>query len=257
MSFILDQLKKSGRQRALEMAMRKQTETSGPKTDQPLFVRSGDRTPVRIQKWHVTAGAVLLGAVAVYVVAAYFWRPFLMRQPVVPAVKELTQKASQLPAIPPSSGPSVQIPQAHLQTEIVPNAKSPAAAQKQTGAAKAVNHVAALDRGRNFPEQTGPDRSTEVRGKRAPGALIDAPVGVESFGSVLEFKQLPQAVRKSLPEIRITSHLYRKDSRLVSINGRIMSEGYNMDDGLFLEEITPEGVILSYGKHRFLVRAER
>jgi len=30
-----------------------------------------------------------------------------------------------------------------------------------------------------------------------------------------------------------------------------------MDDGLFLEEITSEGVILSYGKHRFLVRPER
>lgn len=53
------------------------------------------------------------------------------------------------------------------------------------------------------------------------------PQGVEPFASVLEFKQLPLAVRKSLLQIRITSHMYRKDCQLVSINGRIMSEGFD------------------------------
>jgi hypothetical protein len=68
--------------------------------------------------------------------------------------------------------------------------------------------------------------------------------------------ELPATLRNALPPVRITSHLYRGNSRLVNINGRIMSQGVTMDDGLFLEEITQEGVILSFRGHRFRVRAE-
>jgi hypothetical protein len=254
MSFILDQLKKAGKQRALEMAMRRQTEQPGEKTAEPLLVRSSDRTPVSVKKWQIAAVAILLGPVAVYGVVSFLRGTSLMRQPVVPAATGLVQKASPLPAAP-LSVPSVQIPRARVQEERA-SGVSPAAEQKKTEAAKAVKHVAAPDMGRNAPEQAGPDRSTEERGKRSRVVLMDTPVGFEPSGSVREFKQLPQAVRKSLPEIRITSHLFRKDSRLVSINGRIMSEGFNMEDGLFLEEITPEGVILSFRSHRFSVRAD-
>lgn len=72
----------------------------------------------------------------------------------------------------------------------------------------------------------------------------------------LDFSELPASVRKDLPAIKITSHLYKKESRLVSINGRIMSEGYNMDNGLYLEEITPDGVILTYRNFRFHIKAD-
>ncbi len=264
MSFILDQLKKSGKQRALEMAMRRQKEKPGELTVEPLLARSADRMPVSMRKWQFAVVAVLFGTLAVYGVVAFLRGPSPMRRPVVPAPKGPVQEAAPLPVMP-SYVPLVQIPHAHVQEEITSNAKSPAVEQKQTGAAKDVKHETAPERGRNVPEQAGSDRSAEERGKRLPVELTDAPIGGESSssvwptvgGSVLEFKQLPQAVRKSLPEIRITSHLYRKDSALVSINGRIMSEGFNMDDGLYLEKITSEGVILSYGKHRFLVRAER
>ena len=68
--------------------------------------------------------------------------------------------------------------------------------------------------------------------------------------------ELPASLKNALPPIRITSHLYRGNSRLVSINGRIMSEGVNMGDGLFLEEITPEGVIMSFRGQRFRVKAD-
>jgi len=261
MSFILDQLKKSGKQRALEVALRRQTEKPGAKTTEPLLVRSAARTSVRVKKWQFAAVAALIGTVVVYGAFSSFRGTSSMRQPVIPAAKGSVPEASQLPAVS-SSSPSIQIPVASVEEKIMSQAKSPATEQKQIATEKAVKHVPVPDKGRNVSEKAGTDSSAEARGKRAPDALMDAPVGVEASGSVpagsvLEFKQLPQTVRNSLPEIRVTSHLYKKDSRLVSINGRIMSEGYNMDDGLYLEEITPEGVILSYGKHRFLVRPER
>lgn len=256
MSFILDQLKKSGKQRALEMAMHRQPEKPGAKTDEPQLVQSAARKTVSTKKWQFAAGAVLLGAVALYGAIAFFRVPVPMRQPVVPVAKVLAHEASQLSAKP-LSVPQVRTPGVDVHKEIVPDIISPAIKQKQAGPVKAVKLETAMDRSRNATEQTRADRPSEEKGKRSLGVLMDAPVEADPAASVPEYKQLPQAVRKTIPEIRITSHLYKKDTSLVSINGRIMSEGYNMDDGLFLEEIVPEGVIVSYGKHRFLVRAER
>lgn len=255
MSFILDQMKKAGKQRALEMAMRKQTDKPGSITAEPLAPQSADRAPVSMQKWLSAAVAVLLGAAAVYGVVVFFRSSSAIKPPVAPASKGLVQEAIQLPIVPPSN-PSGQIPQAHVQEISVSKAESPAVEGKHAGAAKVIKEATVPDEGLNDRERAEADRLTGEREKRSRGAASNAPFRVDPSDSVLEFNQLPQSVRKSLPMIKLSSHLYRKDSRLVSINGRIMSEGYNMEGGLFLDEIIPEGVILSYGKYRFLVRAE-
>ncbi|MBI5633331.1 MAG: general secretion pathway protein GspB [Nitrospirae bacterium] len=255
MSFILDQLKKSGKQRALEMAMRKQTAQQGTETDEPLAVHSAEHKSVSPTKWRFAAAAVLLAAVALFGVIVFFRVPLPMRQAVVPAAGGLAHKASPLPAKT-SSVPVAQSPAAEVHKEATPDAINPAIRQKQAESLQAVTLETAMDKSRNAPEQFRAGRSSEEKEIRSLGAVTDAPPAADPAASVLEFKQLPHALRKSLPEIRITSHLYKKDSRLVSINGRIMSEGYNMDEGLFLEEIVPAGVIVSYGKYRFLVRTE-
>ncbi len=260
MSYILDQLKKSGKQRELEIAMRKQAEKPGAKTDEPLLVRSADAPPVITKTWQIALVSVLLGAVVLYGAVAFYRSSSPMRQPIVPAARGPVQDTAQLPAKP-LSVPSVQTPQPHVPDTRASDIKTPAKEQKQAEAVKSVKPVTVENRPRNAFDRAGGQRTSEEK-KGVPTAKIEAPVRDEPSvsvmaGNVMEFKQLPQSVRKSLPEIRVTSHLYKKDSRLVSINGRIMSEGYNMDDGLYLEEITPEGVILSYGKNRFLVRPER
>ncbi len=259
MSFIFDQLKKSGKQRALVMAIRRQTEKPEEEKAEPLLVPSLDGAPVSVKKRQVAAVAVLLGIVVLYGVVSFFRGPLLMKQPVVPAATSPVLVKDPLP-IAPSSVPLVKIPNPPAEQERVSSPKSPEAIQIKTEAAKAVKPVTALDKGRDASEQAGAARSTEKREKKLLAVKTDSPIGLDSLGSVstdsiLEFRQLPLAVRNSLPEIRITSHLYRKDSRLVSINGRIMSEGFNMDNGLYLEEITPEGVILSFRNHRFSVKA--
>ncbi|MDP2158335.1 MAG: general secretion pathway protein GspB [Nitrospirota bacterium] len=259
MSFILDQLKKSGKQRALVKAMRRQTVKSEEKKAEPLSLQSENRTPVSVKKWQVVAVAVLLGIVVLYGAVSFFGVSSPVRQPIVPVPKRPVQAEAPLPSTPVSVS-LVKIPDAPVRQERASDPKSPAAKQIKTEAAKAVKPVTAQDKRRDTFEQSGATRSTETIEKKLPAAKIDAPGGLDSSGSVstgsvLEFKQLPQAVRKSLPEIRVTSHLYRKDSRLVSINGRIMTEGFNMDNGLYLEEITPEGVILSFRNHRFRVKA--
>ena len=67
--------------------------------------------------------------------------------------------------------------------------------------------------------------------------------------------QLPPAVFNSLPERRLVAHVYAPSpqQRFVILNGGKMREGDTDSRGLTLEEILPDGMILSFRGHRFYV----
>jgi len=79
----------------------------------------------------------------------------------------------------------------------------------------------------------------------------------EDKSSFIEFSQLPDDIKKELPDININGHIYsdQKSARIANINGYITREGDKVSSGLILEEITTAGVILSYKEYRFRVRA--
>jgi len=60
--------------------------------------------------------------------------------------------------------------------------------------------------------------------------------------------ELPVSVQRSLPAINIEGHIYDDNpaTRMVIVNGKIRREKQTIGNGLRLEEITPDGVILSY-----------
>ncbi len=70
---------------------------------------------------------------------------------------------------------------------------------------------------------------------------------------LIPFANLPADIRSALPELVIAAHYYssKPASRMASINGRIMRQGQSVTEDLILEEIIPEGVILSYLDYRF------
>lgn len=70
---------------------------------------------------------------------------------------------------------------------------------------------------------------------------------------VRELHELPQSVRRSLPDISIAALFYSKNpvSRLASINGKLVREGQTIAKGVKVEEITPQEVIFSYESYRF------
>ena len=78
----------------------------------------------------------------------------------------------------------------------------------------------------------------------------------ESEQTVLEFERLPEEIKKELPDISISGHIYSNNpgSRIVNINGRIIREGEDVSNGLKVEEITVSGVIFSYRELRFRIR---
>lgn len=71
--------------------------------------------------------------------------------------------------------------------------------------------------------------------------------------------ELPEGVRKALPDFSIAAFLYSEDpfSRMVRINGRMLREGEDLSPGLRLEEITPDGVIMRHQDYRFSVNVRQ
>ena len=59
----------------------------------------------------------------------------------------------------------------------------------------------------------------------------------------------------SLPELTVDLHVFAADpaKRAVFINGRRYTQGARIAEGPLVEEITPEGAMLSYRGRRFLL----
>lgn len=70
----------------------------------------------------------------------------------------------------------------------------------------------------------------------------------------MTFAELPLAVQQDVPRITVQFHLYSGNpkDRLAGINDRMLREGDAIQPGLVLEQITPDGMILSFKGYRFL-----
>jgi len=77
--------------------------------------------------------------------------------------------------------------------------------------------------------------------------------GASSKRTTLKESELPPEIQQELPKVAISAHIYDSNpsSRIISIHGSAFHEGDNVAPGLRLENIIPEGVILSYKGYRF------
>ncbi|MBU0675293.1 MAG: general secretion pathway protein GspB [Proteobacteria bacterium] len=76
---------------------------------------------------------------------------------------------------------------------------------------------------------------------------------IEPIKTIIAMADLPTQIREGLPEITIFAHYYATEpsSRMVSINGRLRREGQVISNGLTLKEITPDGVVFTFQDHQF------
>jgi len=72
--------------------------------------------------------------------------------------------------------------------------------------------------------------------------------------TLVTFAELPVSIQQEIPKLSILFHLYSGNpkDRLVGINDRMLREGDSVEPGLGLEQITPDGMILTYKGYRFL-----
>ncbi len=84
---------------------------------------------------------------------------------------------------------------------------------------------------------------------------VAAPVSSEPTAPLLE--NLPFADRQGLPPLSLDVHVYAEQAerRFVLLNLKKMREGDNLDN-IYLEAITPAGVVLSHNGVRFRVQRQ-
>ena len=72
----------------------------------------------------------------------------------------------------------------------------------------------------------------------------------------ISFWELPQSVRDSLPDLRITVLVYAEQpgDRFVLIGGNRRVEKDQLQDGVVLDEIRRDGAVFTYRNYRFLVK---
>lgn len=83
--------------------------------------------------------------------------------------------------------------------------------------------------------------------------VLASPVAADQEQKAMPLSELPLAIQQEMPDLKIQLHSYSNKSAnsIVSINSRMMKEGESLAPGLKLEQITPDGVILSYKGYRF------
>ena len=87
-----------------------------------------------------------------------------------------------------------------------------------------------------------------------PGpAEQNAPAKPATSNSAQPYSELPFSVRKALPELRLSMHVYASDpaQRFVILNDSRIGEGDKTTDDVFVREIRPDGVVLEFQSQRF------
>lgn len=226
MSYILDALKKSEEERELVRMLR----TTGTA---PGFSFAGRR-----RLWPAVLGLLVL-VIGGFLVVRYLGPS----TPVGPnALSDLSPPAMAVPAVAPASALAPGTPLA---------ASEPAA--PEAASRPPVEDLAAQTRvARVNPVAAPPEPVVTPKPPSPPSTPINEP---EDAGTVLFLRQMPEDFQRRLPALAVNIHLYsaNESENLVYINDRQYRRGEEITAGIRLEQIVPEGVVLSYEGKRFKV----
>jgi general secretion pathway protein B len=219
MSFILDALRKS------EIERQRQ---NGPGVVQFPIAREDRRLPIAL----VVIGFLL--AVNLAVVLFFMLRDEAPPQPAAsPAAAPAATTAAAQPVAAPAVNPLPAAP-GPLASEVIP-------ADSYESEPPAVYYEP--------PTQApdAPDPTLLPRAGANPGVTPGVVMAGEDYAAV--------AAATGLPELTIDLHIYAAEpaGRAVFINGHRYTRGARLAEGPLVEDITPDGALLSYRGHRFLL----
>lgn len=171
------------------------------------------------------------------------------------AVPERSKPSSgPLQSIGPESGP------ADRNTLPVIEKKDPAATAGNQHPLKASQEAQPASAG-NTVKPSGPV-PLKPEQTAATGRFTTGPAGglseMPDENKLYKLQELPSAIRQDLPVFSVSALLYSSNpaSRMVRINEQMMHEGQDLADGVKLEEIARDGIILRYQKYRFYVEVK-
>ena len=98
-------------------------------------------------------------------------------------------------------------------------------------------------------------RTVPIREKSQPPSSDLPPAGTAD--AVAQLQDFPANIQAAVPELKFAGHTYSAEpaQRMIIVNGRILREGDTISAGTYLAQITPDGVIIDFQGHRFLVKS--
>ena len=107
-----------------------------------------------------------------------------------------------------------------------------------------------------LPEPASPQYSVPSSAPEAKfDTRMDAMTTTNDSSQLPHWYELPQAFRNGLSLPRLDLHAYSEEprNRFILVNLKKYREGDRLESGLILEEIFPDGMVMSYQGERFLV----
>lgn len=82
-------------------------------------------------------------------------------------------------------------------------------------------------------------------------------VSTPTAAKVPQLLDLPDAIKMTVPPFLYQTHIYSsaRDKRWIKLNNEILMEGSRLDNGLAIEEITPQQTVMKFNGFRFAVPA--
>lgn len=244
MSFILDALKKSESERQRQ---------SGPGVFQPRIASPRARFPV----WAVALG-LLLGVnllILVWVMTRPETTPAVATAPAAAAQPSATpSSAAAAGGVPPSAGvagavsASAAVPATRFNPPLIVD---PALTETEPGATEAAPS-ARTAAGTPFNPNDYIPAQPATAGATTPLGANAATRGGSNTNYASREALLARG--QSVPEVALSLHVYDPDpaKRFVFVNGQRGSDGDTLPGGLRIEQIVPEGAVLSWNGNRFL-----
>lgn len=259
MSYILDALKKSDRER-------KQGEVPDLQSDHGLRPGHGKREK-RSSLWIWLSGGVLLTLSALVL----YWgmqRNSVALQEKVSALEKSVVQLKEQPAPVAPQPPAVKketVPQPPISEEKDNPAVMPAPASPQKAVLQPSVMATVEDKGLMADKAQQPviEEKTVIKPENVPRKIqpqvvpppqsVASKVASEKTKVLPLVQDLPASVQKILPPLKLSGHVYAKDAtkRMIMINNRICREGDLVENQLVLEQIVWEGVVLRYQDIRF------
>ncbi len=254
MSFILDALKKSETERQ---------RTSGP----ALFEVRAAAPRTRLPLWALAVGALL--AINLIVL---LW-VLLHRDKAASAVPDAAaaataRTAAPQPALPaavrstvPARGPSLPAARTSALSEpplSVANPEDERPAVLPGSAAAAVAERERARARREAQQQAALVREQTAATVAAPAAARRAATATARGSGLPTRDELVNSGRARIPELTLSLHVWDADAkrRFVFINGARAREGDSLGNGIAIDSITPDGVILSSGGQKFVLMVQ-
>lgn len=239
MSYILDALRKSDQQRqrgSTPTLLTVQTTATGPK--RPRYLLNG-----AIAAALISAG-ILVG-----------WLQPWQKKQAVPAAEPVassptaSDSARDLPLPSYDSAELSARPQQELSMQ--PATATVEAEHPATDVAMTQRDPTVADDSSASPQEASGTRG--IAAGQTPGRSGPTGTPTDEGTKVMALNDLPPSIRREMPGIAIMFHAYSSDpaERRVMINGNMAKEGETLANGLGLQQITPDGVVLVYKGYRF------